>query len=73
MLKKHRIDPSIIFDNNTQEGEFKDTVVKGSLATGLSQGIGKTLKNFRYAARGDDDIRVKRVDPESDDENKDSS
>lgn len=39
MLKKHRIDPSIIFDNNTQEGEFKDTVVKGSLATGLSQGI----------------------------------
>lgn len=39
MLKKHRIDPSIIFDNNTQEGEFKDTVVKGGLATGLSQGI----------------------------------
>ncbi len=39
MLRKHRIDPSIIFDNNTQEGEFKDTVVKGSLATGLSQGI----------------------------------
>jgi O-antigen/teichoic acid export membrane protein len=40
VLRKHRIDPSIIFDNNTQEGEFKDTVVKGSLATGLSQGIG---------------------------------
>ena len=39
MLRKHRIDPSIIFNNNTQEGEFKDTVVKGSLATGLSQGI----------------------------------
>jgi len=39
VLRKHRIDPSIIFDNNTQEGEFKDTVVKGSLATGLSQGI----------------------------------
>ncbi len=39
MLKKYRIDPSIIFDNNTQEGEFKDTVVKGSMATGLSQGV----------------------------------
>jgi len=39
VLRKHRIDPSIIFDNDTQEGEFKDTVVKGSLATGLSQGI----------------------------------
>jgi Sec-independent protein translocase protein TatA len=45
----------------------------GKRIPGLSQGIGKTLKNFRYAARGDDDIRVKRVDPESDDENKDSS
>ena len=39
MLKKYRIDPSIIFDNDTQEGEFKDTVVKGSMATGLSQGV----------------------------------
>jgi PST family polysaccharide transporter len=39
VLKKHRIDPSIIFDKDTQEGEFRDTVVKGSLATGLSQGI----------------------------------
>ncbi|MCK4988945.1 MAG: lipopolysaccharide biosynthesis protein [Bacteroidales bacterium] len=39
MLKKYRIDPSIIFDKDTQEGEFKDTVVKGSIATGLSQGV----------------------------------
>ena len=39
MLKKYRIDPSIIFDKDTQEGEFKDTVVKGSMATGLSQGV----------------------------------
>lgn len=39
MLKKHRIDPSIIFENHKQEGEFRDTVVRGSLATGLSQGI----------------------------------
>ena len=39
MLQKHRIDPSIIFDNDTQEGEFKDTVVKGSVATGMSQGL----------------------------------
>jgi PST family polysaccharide transporter len=39
VLQKHRIDPSIIFDNHTQEGEFKDNVVKGSFATGLSQGL----------------------------------
>lgn len=39
MLKRHRIDPKIIFGKHSQDGEFKDTVVKGSLATGLSQGI----------------------------------
>ena len=38
----------------------------------LSRGVGKTLKNFRYAVRGDDDIKVKRVDPESDEEDRDS-
>lgn len=45
----------------------------GKRIPGLSQAIGKTLKSFRYAARGDDDITVKRVHPESDDEDKDSS
>jgi O-antigen/teichoic acid export membrane protein len=39
VLSKHRLDPSVIFDNQTQGEEFKDTVVKGSLATGLSQGV----------------------------------
>ncbi len=43
----------------------------GKRIPGLSRGIGKTLKNFRYAVRGDDDIRVKRIiHPESDDEEK---
>jgi sec-independent protein translocase protein TatA len=41
----------------------------GKRIPGLTRGIGKTLKNFRYAVRGDDDIKVKRINPEQDDEN----
>jgi len=53
VLQKHRIDPSIIFENNTQKGEFKDTVIRGSLATGLSQGgaMGLTIISAVVLAR----------------------
>jgi hypothetical protein len=53
VLQKHRIDPSIVFDNNTQKGEFKDTVIRGSLATGLSQGgaMGLTIISAVVLAR----------------------
>ena len=42
----------------------------GRRLPGLSSGIGKALKNFRYAARGDDDIKVKRIEPEPDENDK---
>ena len=53
MLKKYRIDPAIIFDSISHEGEFKDNVVKGSLATGMSQGasMGLTIVSAVVLAR----------------------
>ncbi len=39
----------------------------GKRIPGLANGIGKTLKNFRYGVRGDDDIKVKRIEPDQDD------
>ena len=43
----------------------------GKRIPGLANGIGKTLKNFRYAVRGDDDIKVKRIKSDQDDEDND--